>query len=138
MTWMSAGRIKVMGQFQVKVTVSKPGDPTRTFEEMFWVDTGATYSFAPRKKLESIGLKPDGERKIVYANGQQATCGLADATLRIDGISEARTCPIVFGPDDSIFLLGATALESFGVAADPDSRTLKPILAIIGGFLASR
>jgi len=37
-----------------------------------------------------------------------------------------------------LYLLGATALEIFGVDADPTTRKLKPILAIIGGFLASR
>jgi len=34
-------------------------------------------------------------------------------------------------------LLGATALENFGVEVDPINKTLKPILAVIGGFLAS-
>ena len=38
---------------------------------------------------------------------------------------------------DSLFLLGATALENFGVEVDPIQKTLKPILAVIGGFLAS-
>jgi hypothetical protein len=34
-------------------------------------------------------------------------------------------------------LLGATALENFGVQADPANQQLKPIAAVIGGFLAS-
>jgi hypothetical protein len=34
-------------------------------------------------------------------------------------------------------LLGATALENFGVEVDPINKRLKPILAVIGGFLAS-
>jgi hypothetical protein len=34
-------------------------------------------------------------------------------------------------------LLGATALENFGVEADPINKQLKPILGVIGGFLAS-
>jgi hypothetical protein len=38
----------------------------------------------------------------------------------------------------SLFLLGSTALENFGVDADPIHKQLKPILAIIGGFLASQ
>ncbi|HTI43300.1 MAG TPA: hypothetical protein VL693_15850 [Vicinamibacterales bacterium] len=32
---------------------------------------------------------------------------------------------------------GATALEIFGVEADPTTQQLKPIAAIIGGFLGS-
>jgi len=34
-------------------------------------------------------------------------------------------------------LLGATALENFGVEVDPINKKLKPILAVIGGFRAS-
>jgi len=45
---------------------------------------------------------------------------------------------VIFAPKGSLFLLGATALENFGVDADPIQKKLKPILAIIGGFLASQ
>ena len=48
------------------------------------------------------------------------------------------TCQVIFAPVGSLCLLGATALEAFGVDVDPVSRRLKPILAIIGGFLGSR
>lgn len=126
-----------MGIFQVRVSVGNPKDPTRTFEENFWVDTGATYSFVPRRRLDAIGLVADSQRNIVYANGQHANCGLGDAQFAIAGIKETRTCPVIFAPDDSLYLLGATALESFGLAADPDSKSLKPIAAIIGGHLSS-
>ena len=44
---------------------------------------------------------------------------------------------MIFAPKGSLLLLGATALENFGVEVDPIEKKLKPILAIIGGFLAS-
>ena len=44
---------------------------------------------------------------------------------------------MIFAPKGSLLLLGATALENFGVEADPIEKKLKPILAVIGGFLAS-
>jgi len=43
------------------------------------------------------------------------------------------TCPIVFGPPGSLFLLGATALETFGVQADPATQKLRPVTAVIAG-----
>jgi hypothetical protein len=49
----------------------------------------------------------------------------------------ALTCLVIFAPADSLYLLGATALENFGVQADPTTQQLKPISAVIGGFLAS-
>jgi len=53
-----------MGMFQVKVKVINPAQPERFFEEMFWVDTGALYSFVPEDRLQSIGLKPLRTREL--------------------------------------------------------------------------
>ena len=36
-----------MGMFQVTVKVSNPAPPERVFEERFWVDTGALYTYVP-------------------------------------------------------------------------------------------
>src|SRR5262245_10337380 len=46
------------GMFQVKVKLANPAQPEKFFEELFWVDTGALYSFVPEDRLHSIGLKP--------------------------------------------------------------------------------
>jgi predicted aspartyl protease len=127
-----------MGMFQVNVRVANPEGPIRFFEERFWVDTGALYSFAPAKRLEAIGLMPLRSRELVMADGRHATMQLGEAPFTIDELGETLTCPVVFGPEESLYLLGATALEIFGVDADPTTRTLKSILAIIGGFLGSR
>jgi len=127
-----------MGMFQVKVRVASPSEPERSFEELFWVDRGALYSFVPGKRLEEIGVEPVRSRELVMADGRHDTRLLGEARLTIDKLGETLTCPIIFGPDDSLYLLGATALENFGVDADPTTKTLKPILGIIGGFRASR
>jgi predicted aspartyl protease len=127
-----------MGMFQVKVRVANPEDPERLFEELFWVDTGALYSYVPGRRLEEIGLKSLRSRKLVLADGRHETRQLGEARLTIEELSETLTCPVIFGPDDSLYLLGATALENFGVDADPTIKKLKPIAAIIGGFLGSR
>ena len=61
-----------------------------------------------------------------------------EARLTVADLGETLTCPVIFGPPGSLYLLGATALENFGVDADPVARRLKPITAVIGGFVASR
>ena len=127
-----------MGMFQVKVRVSNPTDPQRSFEESFWVDAGALYSFVPGKRLEEIGLEPLRSRELVLADGRRDTRLLGEARFTVEELGETLTCPVIFCPDDSLYLLGATALENFGVDADPTTKTLKPILGIIGGFLGSR
>jgi len=124
--------------FQVKVRIANPAEPERSFEELFWVDTGALYSFVPGKRLEEIGLEPIRSRELILFDGRHDKRLLGEARFTIEEPRETLTCPVIFGPDDSLYLLGATALENFGVAADPTAKKLKPIAAIIGGFLASR
>jgi clan AA aspartic protease len=128
-----------MGMFQVKVRVANPEAPERSFEDLFWVDTGATlYSFVSAQLLDSIGLKPLRSRELIMADGRRDTMQLGEARFSIEELGETLTCPVIFGPENSLNLLGATALENFGVDADPTTKKLKPILAIIGGYIASR
>ena len=127
-----------MGMFQVKVKVANPADPARCFEEAFWVDTGAIYTFVPEDRLRQIGLEPLHSREIILADGRRDTRLLREAKLTIGELGETMTCPVVFAPAGSLLLLGATALENFGVQADPMRKRLKPVLGVIGGYLASR
>ncbi|MFQ5665400.1 MAG: clan AA aspartic protease [Candidatus Binatia bacterium] len=124
--------------FQVKVKVTNPADPSRWFEEHFWVDSGALYSFVPEDRLAAIGLQPLKTREVILADGRRERRLFGEAQLTVEGLDETLTCPIVFGPIGSLYLLGATALEAFGVGADPVTRRLHPVTAVIGGFVASR
>lgn len=126
-----------MGMFQVVVTVTNPRDPARFFEAPFWVDTGALYSFVPEDRLREIGIEPLRARELILADGRRDRRLLGEAIFTIAQPHESLTCPVVFAPPGSLYLLGATALEIFGVEADPTTQQLKPIAAVIGGFLAS-
>ncbi len=124
--------------FKVRVRVGNADDATRSFEEDFWVDTGALYSFVPEDRLDEIGVESIRTRQVVLADGRTDRRRFGEAKLTIDELGETLTCPIIFGPKGSLYLLGATALENFGVDADPTGKRLKPIAAVIGGFVASR
>ncbi len=126
-----------MGMFQVRVRVSNPSERSRFFEENFWVDTGALYSFVPEGRLREIGISPLRARELILADGRRDRRLLGEAVLTISQLDESLTCPVIFAPSDSLYLLGATALENFGVQADPTTQQLRPIAAVIGGFLAS-
>jgi predicted aspartyl protease len=123
--------------FKKKVKVSNSGDTNRFFEYEFWVDTGALYSFIPEDYLEKIGIEPSSKRSLILADGRQDTRLLGFCNFQIEGLEGSFPCPVIFAPKGSLFLLGATTLEIFGVDVDPTQKTLKPILAIIGGFMAS-
>jgi clan AA aspartic protease len=126
-----------MGMFKKKVKVSNIKQPESSFEDEFWVDTGALYSFVPEDYLQKIGVEPSATRNLVLADGRQQTLLLGFCDFQITGLEGNIPCPVVFAPKGSLFLLGATALENFGVEVDPINKRLKPILAVIGGFLAS-
>lgn len=125
-----------MGMFQVRVRVSNPSDRLRFFEEDFWVDTGALYSFIPEGRLNEIGIPPLRTRELILADGRRDRRPLGEAVLTIPQLDESLTCPVIFAPADSLYRLGATALESFAVQADPTTQRLKPIAAVIGSFIA--
>jgi predicted aspartyl protease len=118
--------------FQVNVTLANPQSPGQAFQEPFWVDTGALYSFAPEPRLRAIGIVPKFTRDFVFADGKKDRRLVGEAAVSIEGTDETITCLVVFGPPESLFLLGATALENFGVQADPTSQKLRPITAVIG------
>ena len=124
-----------MGMFKQSVRVSNSKEPDRCFEAEFWVDTGALYSFIPEELLEKIGVEPSGKGNLVLADGRHDTRLLGFCDFQIEGVEGNVPCPVIFAPKGSLLLLGATALENFGVGVDPIEKKLKPILAVIGGFL---
>ena len=62
-----------MGLFKKKVRVSNSKQPERSFEEEFWVDSGALYSFIPEDLLEKIGVEPSDKRSLILADGRHDT-----------------------------------------------------------------
>ncbi|TAK64716.1 MAG: hypothetical protein EPO24_03105 [Bacteroidetes bacterium] len=123
--------------FKKKIKVSNSTDSQQFFEEEFWVDTGALYSFVPEDYLERIKVVPVAKRNLIPADGRQDTRLLGFCNFQIESLEGNIPCPVIFGPKNSLFLLGATALENFGVDVDPVQKKLKPILSVIGGFLGS-
>ena len=123
-----------MGMMKVQATVCNSKAPERSFKESFRVDTGALYSFAPEDRLEHIGVEPTATRTLVLADGRQETRLLGFCDFQVEGLEGSIPCPVIFAPKGSLYLLGATALENFGVEVDPVQKRLKPILAVIGGI----
>src|SRR5208337_110509 len=101
----------IRGMFQVQIRVSNPTERSRFFEENFWVDTGALYSFVPEGRLREIGISSLRARELILADGRRDRRLLGEAVLTISQLGESLTCPVIFAPADSLYLLGATALE---------------------------
>jgi predicted aspartyl protease len=126
-----------MGMFKKKVRVCNTKKPEMFFEKEFWIDTGALYSFVPEDYLQKISVEPSATRNLVLADGKQQAWLLGFCDFQIEGLEGNIPCPVIFAPKGSLFFLGATSLDNFGVEVDPINKYLKPILAVIGGFPAS-
>lgn len=101
------------------------------------MDAGVLYTFMPKDRLAEIGLQPLRMRELILADGRRDRRLLGEAVLTVPQLGESLTCPVIFAPAGSLYLLGATALENSGVQADPTTQQLKPIAAVIGAFLGS-
>ena len=97
-----------------------------------WVDTGASYTLVPGSMLARLGHSPTHYRPFELANGTVVEMGLCQVHLRIDRETTMVSC--VFGNEESEPLLGATALEEFGLGVDPLNHTFVPIVLKLLGF----
>ncbi|MEL9990534.1 MAG: aspartyl protease [Thermoproteus sp.] len=100
---------------KVKVGVFNPADPSRLVEVEGVVDTGAVYSVVRRDILEGLGVKPMGRRRF-KAFGGYVERDVGEVGLALMG--ERRTVPVVFGEEADAVVIGATALEIFGLEVD--------------------
>ena len=117
-----------MGATHVTVTVRNPADPSRTWEALFLVDTGATDCLVPRPALEEIGLTPRGQRVYELADGRRLQVDVTVAEIEFMGEVVGGT--IIYGEPDTEPLLGVTALESVGIEVDPTNQRLKRLPAV--------
>ena len=116
-----------MGATHVTVTVRNPATPTKYWEGLFLVDTGATDSLVPREHLESIGLKPKSQRIYELADGSEVRMDITTADIEFMGDIVGGT--IIFGDNDVEPILGVTVLESVGIEVDPRNQRLKRLPA---------
>ena len=111
-----------MGETCVDVVVRNPARPETTWKSAFLVDTGSIDCLAPSGQLEAIGLMPRGQRTYSLADGSEITMQITVAELELAG--ETIGVTIVMAGDDTEPLLGLTAMESAGLAVDPNNREL--------------
>ena len=93
------------------------------------VDTGATYTLLPADILVRLGIVSVGHRHFELAYDRLVQYDIGEARLRLNGAE--LTVLVVFAPEGTSPLLGATALELFGLAADPVNQRLIPVPALL-------
>ena len=117
-----------MGATHVTVTIRNPAEPSRSWDGLFLVDTGATDSLVPRSCIEAIGIEPQGQRVCETADGREVRMDFALAFMEFMG--DVTAGRILIGDEGVEPLLGVTALESAGIEVDPVSQRLKRLPAL--------
>jgi predicted aspartyl protease len=97
------------------------------------VDTGATFLVVPRALADRLALRPFRTCPIETAGGRQEIWPLAEVRIRLDGDEVTTPCLIAA---EGVSLLGAVALESLLLAADPVARRLVPVKGFVGEAVA--
>ena len=92
------------------------------------VDTGSSYSSLPERLLDELGIEREEIRQFELADNRIVEYNLGETRVRIEG--RVKTVPVMFAPDDTMPLIGATTLEILGLGIDPLSETLVPVNAL--------
>ncbi|MFQ6029881.1 MAG: retroviral-like aspartic protease family protein [Dehalococcoidia bacterium] len=117
-----------MGTFTVSIQV---GDLTgqRFVAQEALVDTGATYTSIPGSILRQMGVAERESRSFEMADDRVVQYPVGYATIRLDG--REIIAMVVFAEEGSAPLLGATTLETAGLAVDPVHQSLVPVNALL-------
>ena len=99
-------------------------DRTRSRTLNGLVDTGASYTMVPASILEELGIERFDTRTFSLADGSRRRFSLGWVEMELEG--RPGFVYVIFGDEGVKILLGATALEAYGLAADAKNRRLIP------------
>lgn len=111
-----------MGMTNLKLTIKNLRDPSKTYDGMFLVDSGATYTVVPKEHLREIGVAPNREETFSLGDGTTVKRKVGDAYFEYQGNQAA--APILFGEQGDEPLLRVFTLEALGLTLDPLKRKL--------------
>ena len=121
----------IMGLFHVSASLTGPTGRTATLDLL--VDTGATLLVVPRSLADQLEILALRTQPVRIAGGRKEVWPVAEVRVAINGREVTTPCFIAPGGPA---LLGAVALESLFLAADPVAKRLVPVEGFVG--LAAR
>ena len=116
-----------MGAFNVQIEIGNRYDgefvPTQAM-----VDTGASYLMIPADILQRLGVRQTERRVFQLADHRTVEYDMGILELKLDG--RQIPVPVVFAPEGTNALLGAVALEIFGLGVDTVGQKLMSVVSL--------
>ncbi|RLF14724.1 MAG: hypothetical protein DRJ97_05730 [Thermoprotei archaeon] len=112
-----------------KVRIYNPRDASRYLDLELLVDTGSTYTWVRRGRLEALGVSPMGKRCFKTIEGRVVEREVGEAV--VECLGERATCMVVFAGEGDVEVLGVTALENLALEVDPTTGRLRKAEAVL-------
>jgi predicted aspartyl protease len=117
-----------MGKFTAKLRVWNPANPSSGEELEAMVDTGGSYSWISRTRLEALGIRPVRRMQFRTIEGHMIERDLAPVFVASDGFTGGDN--VVMAESGDMEVMGAHTLESLGVTVDPVGKKLIPAVGM--------
>jgi len=118
-----------MGHTYAEIKIYNPTNPDKKIDIKLLVDTGSTYTWIKRKKLDEIGIKIMGRRKFRTIENNVIEREIGEAV--IECLGEKATRIVVFAGEDDIEVIGIDTLEGLGLEIDPITKELRKSEALL-------
>jgi predicted aspartyl protease len=117
-----------MGIFTAKLRVWNPAGSSAAEEFEVMVDTGASYSWVLRSRLEHLGVRPVRKMQFRTIEGHTIERELAPVFVATDGFTGGDN--VVMAESGDMEVMGAHTLESLGITVDPVAKKLVPAIGL--------
>jgi predicted aspartyl protease len=117
-----------MGTFTAKLRVWKADHPEGAQELELLVDTGASFSWISKARLERLGVTATYQMPFRTIDGRVLERDMAVVYIASDG----RFVPdlVVMAEEGESEVIGAHSIEGLGMAADPVQKKLVPTVML--------
>jgi predicted aspartyl protease len=117
-----------MGIFTAKLQVWNPASSAVTEVIEAMVDTGASYSWVSRTRLEPLNVRPVRRMQFRTIEGKTIERDLVPVFVTADGFTGGDN--VVLAEPGDMEVIGAHTLESLGLTVDPVGKKLVPTVGL--------
>jgi predicted aspartyl protease len=117
-----------MGIFTAKLRVWNPASSSSSQEIETMVDTGASYSWVSRARLEPLRVHPVRPMQFRTIEGNTIERDLVPVFVAADGFTGADN--VVMAEPGDMEVIGAHTLDSLGLTVDPVGKKLVPAVGL--------